>query len=74
MVIQNNKLHLTISCLKLQCGFHVISDMWIVILNGRGYLEDIAMNGRIVMHFVGIVLGCVDCVCLALSRDQNWMF
>jgi hypothetical protein len=40
----------------------------------RDYLEDIAINGRIEMHFEGIVLGSVDCIHLALSRDQNWMF
>jgi len=48
--------------------------MWIVILKGRAYLEDIAINGRIEMHVEGIVLGCVDCVHLTLSRDENWMF
>jgi len=48
--------------------------MWIVILNGRDYLEDIAINGKIEMHLEGIVLGCVDCTLLALSSYKNGMF
>jgi hypothetical protein len=42
--------------------------MWIVILKRRVYLEDIAINGRTKMHVEGIVLGCVDCIGLALKR------
>jgi hypothetical protein len=48
--------------------------MWIVILKRRDYLEDIVINGRIEMHFEGIVLGCVDCTLLAPNRYKNWMF
>jgi hypothetical protein len=46
--------------------------MWIVILKRRDYLEDIAISGRIEMHFGGIFLGCVDCTYLALSRYKRW--
>jgi hypothetical protein len=35
-------------------------------------LDDIAINGRTEMHVEGIVLGCVDCIGLALKRDQRW--
>jgi hypothetical protein len=42
--------------------------MWVVILKGRDYLEDIAINGRIEIYLEGIVLGCVDCTYLALNR------
>jgi len=42
--------------------------MWIVILKRRDYLEDTTINGRIEMHLEGIVVGCVDCTVLALSR------
>jgi hypothetical protein len=45
--------------------------MWIVILKRRDYLEDVAINGRIEMHLEGIVLGCVDCTYLALSRYKR---
>jgi hypothetical protein len=45
--------------------------MWIVILKMRDYLEDITINGRIEMNLERIVLGCVDCMCLALSRVQT---
>jgi len=45
--------------------------MWIVILRRRDYLEDTAINGRIEMHLEGIVLGCVDCIVLALSRYKR---
>jgi hypothetical protein len=41
--------------------------MWIVILKRRDYLEDIVINGRIDMHLEEIVLGCVNCILLALS-------
>jgi hypothetical protein len=44
--------------------------MWIVILKGRGYLEDLAINGRIEMCVKGGVV-CVDCICLAISGDQR---
>jgi len=46
--------------------------MWIVILKGRDYFEDIAINGWIEMHLERIVLGSVDYICIALSRDQRW--
>jgi hypothetical protein len=45
--------------------------MWAVILKRTDYLEDIVINGRIEMHFEGIVLGCVDCTLLALSRYER---
>jgi len=45
--------------------------MWTVILNRSDYLEDIAINGRIEMHIERRAVGCVDCMCLALSRDQR---
>jgi hypothetical protein len=47
-------------------------EMWIVILKRRDYLEDIALNGRIEMLLEGIVVGCVDCILLALSRFERW--
>jgi hypothetical protein len=46
--------------------------MWVVILKRRDYLEDIAINGRIETHFERGVLGRVDCIHLALIRDQRW--
>ena len=50
---------------------HVNFEMWIVVLKMRDCLEDITINGRIEMHLERIVLECVDCVCLFLSRDQK---
>ena len=38
----------------------------------RDYFEDIAINGGIEMRLERIVLGCVDCIHIALSRDQRW--
>jgi len=38
----------------------------------RDYLEDIATNGRIEMHLESRDVRCVDCIHLALSRDQKW--
>ena len=67
-----NNLHLTISFLELPCGFHTPFEMWIVIVKGRDYFEDAAINGQIEMHFERMVLGCVDCICIALSGDQRW--
>jgi hypothetical protein len=46
--------------------------MCVVILKRRDYLEDIAINVRIEMHLERRVLGRVDCIHLALSRDQRW--
>jgi len=46
--------------------------MWIVILKRRDYFGDVTINGRIEMHLERIVLGCVDCTLIALSRDQRW--
>jgi len=45
--------------------------MCIVILKIRDYLENKTINGRIEMHLERIVLGCVDCTYLALSRKQR---
>jgi len=70
----NNNLHLTISCLELPYGFHTPFEMWIVILKIRDYFQDIAINGRIDMHLERRVLGCMDCIHIALSRDQIWDF
>jgi len=42
--------------------------MRIVILKKRDYFEDIAIKGRIKMHLERIVVGCVDCILLAVSR------
>ena len=72
MVCLNNNLYLTISCLKLLCVFHTHFEMWIVIVNRRHYLEDIAINGKIELHLKRRVLGIVGRICLALSRDQRW--
>jgi len=68
----NNNLHLTISCSQLPCGFHTHFEMWIVILKRRDYFEEVAINGRFEMRLERIVLGCVDCICIAFSRDQRW--
>jgi hypothetical protein len=46
--------------------------MWVVILKRRGYLEDIAINGRIEMHLERTILGSVISIHLALSRDEGW--
>jgi len=46
--------------------------MWLVIPKGRDCLEDTAINGMIEMHVEGILLGCVDCIRLALSMDPRW--
>ena len=68
-----NTVHygLITSCFQLPCGFHIPFEMWIVILKRRDYLEDTTINGRIEMHLEGIVLGCVDCTVLALSRQRR---
>jgi len=42
--------------------------MWNVILKRGDYFEGIAIKGRIEMHLEGIVVGCVNCVLLAVSR------
>jgi len=41
--------------------------MQIVILKKRNYFKDIAIKGRIKMHLERIVVGCVDCIFLAVS-------
>jgi len=46
--------------------------MWILILKRGDYFQDIAINGRIDMHLERRVLGCIDCIHIALSRDQKW--
>ena len=63
-----NKLHLITSCFELPCGFHIHFEMWIVILKKRDYFEDIAIKGRMETHHEGIVVECVDCILLAVSR------
>jgi hypothetical protein len=68
----NNNRYLTIFCVELTYGFHTLFEMWIVILKRRDYFQDIAINGRIDMHLERRVLGCVDCIHIALSRDQRW--
>jgi len=45
--------------------------MWIVILKRRDYFEDTAINVEIEMHLERMVLGFVDCILIALSRDQR---
>jgi len=42
--------------------------MRIVILKKRDYFEDIAIKERIKMHLERIVVECVDCILLAVSR------
>jgi len=68
----NNNLHLTISCLELPYGFHTSFEMSILILMRGDYLQDIDINGRNDMHLERRVLECVDCIHIALSRDQRW--
>jgi len=41
--------------------------MRIVILKKRDYFKDIAIKGSIKIHLEGIVVGCVDCILLAVS-------
>jgi hypothetical protein len=53
-------------------GFHTPFEMLIVILKRRDYCQDIGINGRIDMHLERRVLGCMDCIHIALSRDQRW--
>lgn len=72
MVGLNNNLHLTISCLELPYGFHTPFEMSILILKRGDYFQDIAINGRNDMHLERRVLGCMDCIHIALSRDQRW--
>ena len=64
----NNKLHLITSCFELHCGFHIHFEMRIVILKKGDYFKDIAIKGRIKKHLERIVVGCVDCILLAVSR------
>ena len=71
MVGLNNNLPLAVSCLKLPCGFHTSFEMWIVILKRRDYFGDVAINGQIEMHLERVVLGCADCIRIALSRVQK---
>jgi len=69
----NNNLHLTISSLQLPpCGFHTPFYMWIVIVKGRDYFQAVAINVQIEMHLGRMVLECMDCILIALSRDQRW--
>jgi len=42
--------------------------MRIVILKKRDYFEDIGIKGRIKILLERIVVGCVDCILLAVSR------
>jgi len=42
--------------------------MRIVILKKRDYFKNIAIKGRIKMHLEGIVVGCVECILLPVSR------
>ena len=63
-----NKLYLIASCFELPCAFNIHFEMWIVILKKRDYFEDIAIKGRMETHHEGIVVGCVDCILLAVSR------
>jgi len=42
--------------------------MRIVILKKRDYFKDIAIKGRIKKNLERIVVGCVDCILLAVSR------
>jgi len=67
----NNNLHLSISCLELPYGFHTPFEMSILILM-RGVTFKTAINGRNDMHLERRVLGCVDCIHIALSRNQTW--
>jgi len=46
--------------------------MSILILKGGDYFQHIAINGRIDMHLERRVLGGMDCIHIALSRDQRW--
>ena len=71
LVDLNNNLHLTISCLELPYGFHTPFEMSVLILKRR-YFQHIAINGRIGMHIERRILGCMDCIRIALSRDQRW--
>ena len=72
MVGLDNNLYLTISCLGLPYGFHIPFEMSILVLMRGDYIQDIAINGRIEIHLERRVLGCVDCIHIALSRDQRW--
>jgi hypothetical protein len=45
--------------------------MWFIILKRRAYFQDMAVNG-IDIHLERRVLGCMDCIHIALSRDQRW--
>ena len=71
MVGLNNNLYLIIFCLKLPCRFHTPFEMWVVIQKKRDNLEDITISGRIENHHERRVLGSVDCIRLALSRDRR---
>ena len=72
MVGLNNNLHLNISCLELPYGFHTPFEMSILILMRGDCFQDIAINGRNDMQLERSVLGCMDCIHIALSRDQRW--
>ena len=72
MVGLNSNLRLTISCLELPYCFRTSFEMWIVILKRRDYFQHIAINESIDIHLERRVLGCVDCIHIALSRDQRW--
>jgi len=45
---------------------------WIVMLKGRDNFLYIAINVQIEMHLARMVLGCVYCILIALSRHQRW--
>ena len=63
-----NTLHLITSCIELPCGFHLHFEMRIVILKKRDYFKDIVIKGRIKMHLERRVVGCVECILLAVNR------
>jgi len=42
--------------------------MRIVILKKRDYFKDIVIKGRIKMHLERRVVGCVECILLAVNR------
>ena len=45
--------------------------MLICIREEKGYFEDVATNGQIEIHLQWIVLGCVHCILIVLSRDKK---
>jgi len=49
---KKTKFHFIVSCFVLYCWCHVPFEIWNEILKGKGILEVIAINGRIILKCI----------------------